>query len=173
MEGHSERRTGIMISPATKTMRRARFIAVLMAALSVLAWGIPAAAQETIGIVKTSTGSATVTRGKDVLPAAAGTKLLAGDTLSTGSDGSLGVVLQDDSTLSLGPDSNLFIQSFLFSPAERKFGMLARLTRGSMAYLSGLIGKLAPDTVRFETPTASIGIRGTRFAVKVGEPHSR
>jgi len=26
---------------------------------------------------------------------------------------------------------------------------------------------------RFETPTATIGIRGTRFAVKVGEPSSR
>lgn len=157
----------------TKAMRRARFLAVLLAALCVLAWGIPAAAQETIGVVKTSSGSATVTRGKAVLPAAAGTKLLAGDALSTGSDGSLGVVLVDDSTLSLGPDSSLVIESFLFSPAERKFGMLARISRGSMAYLSGLIGKLAPETVRFETPTASIGIRGTRFAVKVGEPPSR
>ncbi len=39
-----------------------------------------------------------------------------------------------------------------------------------MAYISGLIGKLAPESARFETPVATIGIRGTRFAVKVGEP---
>jgi hypothetical protein len=42
-----------------------------------------------------------------------------------------------------------------------------------MAYISGLIGKLAPESVRFETPVASIGIRGTCFAVKAGEPASR
>jgi hypothetical protein len=173
MEGNDERRAGNMISHMTKPKRRARPVGVLLVTLSVLAWGIPAAALETIGVVKSSAGSATVTRGEAVLPAATGMKLLAGDTLSTGSDGSLGVVLGDDSTLSLGPDSSLVIESFLFSPAERKFGMLARISRGSMAYLSGLIGKQAPETVRFETPTASIGIRGTRFAVKVGEPSSR
>jgi hypothetical protein len=38
-----------------------------------------------------------------------------------------------------------------------------------MVYLSGLIGKLAPESARFETPVASIGIRGTRFAVKLDE----
>jgi hypothetical protein len=38
-----------------------------------------------------------------------------------------------------------------------------------MAYLSGLIGKLSPESARFETPVASIGIRGTRFAVKTDE----
>jgi hypothetical protein len=39
-----------------------------------------------------------------------------------------------------------------------------------MAYVSGLIGKISPQSVRFETPVASIGIRGTHFAVKVEEP---
>jgi hypothetical protein len=38
-----------------------------------------------------------------------------------------------------------------------------------MAYLSGLIGKLSPESVRIETPTASIGVRGTHFAVKAGD----
>jgi len=49
---------------------------------------------------------------------------------------------------------------------------VARISRGTMAYLSGLIGKLAPEAARFETPSTTIGIRGTRFAVNVGEPSS-
>ena len=102
------------------------------------------------------------------MPASARTKLLAGDTLTTGSGGSMGVILRDNSTLSLGPESRIVIETFLCSPHEGKFGLLARITRGTMAYLSGLIGKLAPGSARFETPMASIGIRGTRFAVKVG-----
>lgn len=44
----------------------------------------------------------------------------------------------------------------------------ARITRVTMACPSGPIGKAAPGSARFEIPVASIGIRGTRFAVKVG-----
>ena len=145
----------------------------LLVASFVLAPGIDAAARETIGMVRSSEGVATVTRGEEVLPATPGTKLLAGDILGTGPDATLGVIFRDNSTLSLGPESNLVIQEFLFSPAEGKLGLLARITRGSMAYLSGLIGKLAPESARFETPTASIGIRGTYFAVRVEEPDAK
>ena len=152
-----------------KAIRRTLLVAVFLGTIPFLITNLSAAAQETIGIVRTSEGKATVTRGGQILPAAAGTKLQAGDTLGTGFDGSLGVILRDNSTLSLGPESSFVIQKFLFSPAEGKLGLMARLTKGTMAYLSGLIGKLAPESVRFETPTASIGVRGTHFAVKTGE----
>ncbi len=152
------------------TMRPTKSIVILLLILSALAWPVPAAAQESIGIVRTSSGTATINRGGQILPAAVGAKLLAADTLTTGSDGSIGVILRDNSTLSIGPESNLIIQEFLFSPAEGELGLLARITRGTMAYISGLIGKLAPESARFETPVATIGIRGTRFAVKVGDP---
>ena len=151
-------------------MRPKLFVVLLLVTLSALAWCMPADAQETIGVVRTSAGTANINRGAQVIPAAVGTKLLAGDTMLTGADGSVGVILRDNSSLSLGPASSLVIEKFLFSPAEGELGLLARISRGSMAYISGLIGKLAPESARFETPVATIGIRGTRFAVKVGEP---
>jgi len=132
-----------------------------------------AVAGGTIGMVRTASGDATVTRGETSLPAAPGLKIMVGDTLATGRDGSLGVILHDDSTLSIGPESRLVLRNFRFSPSEGKFELVARISRGTMAYLSGLIGKLAPEAARFETPSATIGIRGTRFAVNVGEPSSR
>lgn len=152
-------------------MRPIKYVVILLVTLSLVAWCLPAAAQEAIGVVRNSAGAATISRGGQNLPAGVGTKLMAGDILVTGSDGSLGVILRDNSTLSIGPQSSLAIEEFLFSPAEGKLGLLARITRGTMAYISGLIGKLAPETARFETPVATIGIRGTRFAVKV-EDHS-
>jgi hypothetical protein len=150
-------------------MRRTLLVAILLAALPAVVWGLPASEDSTIGVVRNSAGTATVLRGDQVIPAAVGLKLHAGDTLSTGPDGSLGMILRDNSSLSIGPESSIVIQDFLFSPAEGKLGLFARLAKGSMAYLSGLIGKLAPESVRFETPVASIGIRGTCFVVKTGE----
>jgi hypothetical protein len=150
-------------------MRRTLIVAILLVTLPVLAWGSFATAQETIGVVRNSSGTATVTRGGQVLPVTAGTKLLVEDILDTGRDGTMGVILRDNSSISIGPGSRLVLRKFLFSPAEGKFGLLVRISRGTMAYLSGLIGKLSPESARFETPVATIGIRGTRFAVKVDE----
>jgi hypothetical protein len=148
-------------------------VALLLGALCLLAVGGTAVAGETIGVVRNVSGDATITRGEKTFPATPGLTLLVGDTLGTGRDGSLGVILRDDSSLSIGPGSRLVLRSFLFSPSEGQFELVARITEGTMAYLSGLIGKLAPEKARFETPTATIGIRGTRFAVKVGGPFSR
>ena len=153
-------------------MRHILFVAILLAAISAPTWG-HADTDGTIGVVRNSAGSATVTRGENVLPATTGTRLHTGDTLGTGPDGSLGVILRDNSSLSLGPSSSLVLQDFLFSPSEGKFSLLVRLSKGTMAYLSGLIGKLAPEKARFETPTATIGIRGTHFAVMTGETVSQ
>ncbi|HEY6097628.1 MAG TPA: FecR domain-containing protein [Candidatus Deferrimicrobium sp.] len=153
-------------------MKQILFAAILLAAVSAGTWG-HAASDGTIGVVRNAAGSATVTRGGTVLPATAGTRLHTGDALATGPDGSLGVILRDDSSLSLGPSSSLVLRDFLFSPSEGKFSLLVRLSKGTMAYLSGLIGKLAPEKARFETPTATIGIRGTHFAVMAGEPVSQ
>jgi hypothetical protein len=149
---------------------RGLFFFILLASAPVAGWSLPSAPQETIGVVRNTAGTATVTRGEQTLPVAPGTKLYAGDTLGTGFDGSMGVILRDNSTLSLGPGSTLVIRSFLYWPREGKFGLLARISSGTMAYISGLIGKLAPQSVRFDTPVATIGIRGTYFAVAVGEP---
>jgi hypothetical protein len=154
-------------------MKNTVTFALLLSALCLLPAAGTAFAGETIGVVRTASGAATVTRGEKTLPAAPGLKIMAGDTLGTGRDGSLGVILRDDSSLSIGPESRLVLRSFLFSPSEGTFDLVARITRGTMAYLSGLIGKLAPEKARFETPTATIGIRGTRFAVKVEESSAR
>ena len=154
-------------------MKNAVTAALLLCALCLTTVAGTAVAGETIGVVRNVSGDAAVTREGKPFPATPGLKIMVGDTLATGPDGTLGVLLRDDSSLSIGPGSRLVLRSFQFAPLEGKFDLVARITRGTMAYLSGLIGKLAPEKARFETPTATIGIRGTRFAVKVGEPSSR
>src|SRR4030067_2832771 len=103
---HEKRRNGTLTSKRSGAMKHKLSIAILLVTISVLTTGLSAAAQETIGIVRTSEGKATVTRGGKVIPAEEGTKLQAGDTLGTGSDGALGVILRENSALSPAPQSN-------------------------------------------------------------------
>jgi hypothetical protein len=48
-------------------------------------------------------------------------------------------------------------------------GLVLKVVRGVMAYVSGRIAKLAPDSIRLETPSAVVGVRGTTLALRVAE----
>jgi hypothetical protein len=125
------------------------------------------ASDQPVGNIKTLQGKASIIRNKNALAVKIGSELYANDSLKTGAGGSLSIVFKDDTLISLGPDSELVINEFLFSPAEGKLSIVTRLLKGTSAYVSGIIGKLSPKSVRFETPVANIGIRGTKFAVKL------
>lgn len=145
-----------------------RCVPVLAVVWSILIGSMCLSAESpVIGVVKIVKGNASIIRNQQTLPAAAGVKLQVSDELQTGAGGSLGVILRDDSVLSLGPNSRLVIDRFMFSPKDKELGLLVRILRGTMAYLSGMIAKLSPDSAKFETPVSTIGIRGTKFAVKV------
>jgi hypothetical protein len=91
-----------------------------------------------------------------------GGSVYAGDTVET-SAGARGVLaFRDDSRLTLGSSSQFRIDAFTYdekSPTDGKF--LMSLLRGSMRALTGLIGKANHSNVRFATPTATVGVRGT------------
>ena len=59
------------------------------------------------------------------------------------------------------------MDEYVFEPQKKKMSMLMRIIKGTASYLSGIIGKQSPDTVKIKTPEATIGIRGTRFLVEV------
>ncbi|HYE01509.1 MAG TPA: FecR domain-containing protein [Alphaproteobacteria bacterium] len=150
-----------------------RFSNSLRRALAVCALVLPVLSQpalgqepDPIGTIKTTQGSTVVIRDAKRLPAAVGLALRQGDILETGANGSVGATLRDNGTIALGPNSVLTLDSFVFAPAERKFGFATKVAKGTALFTSGAIAKLAPDSVKIETPTGTIGVRGTRFLVK-------
>lgn len=129
---------------------------------------IPVANASTpVAIVRNVSGSTTVVRQGQTISATNGMEIWENDTLRTGRNGSIGIVFTDDTFLSLGPGSILIIDEFVFAPKQGKFSIVIRMLKGTAAYLSGLISKLSPESAHFKTPTASIGIRGTKFVARV------
>jgi hypothetical protein len=122
------------------------------------------------GRVHVSSGSASIVRADQTIPAAVGLPLFERDTLRTGPDGRLGVTLLDNTRVSLGPDSAVRVDTVQYAPAEGKLALALKVLRGATAYVSGRIAKLAPDAVRLETPAAIVGVRGTTLVIQVAEP---
>jgi hypothetical protein len=101
------------------------------------------------------------------VPAQVGQIVFEADGLRTGADGKVGVTLNDDTRLALGPNSELKLEQFKFTPAESGFGLMLKFVKGAATYVSGRIAKLAPDSIKLETPAAIIGVRGTTLAISV------
>ena len=139
------------------------------AVLLLCAVATPVFAQEkpVAGRIKVLTGSAFVVRDGAQLPAQVGQVVYEGDGLRTAGDGKIGVTLTDDTRLSLGPNSELKLDLFMYAPAESTFGLVLKFVKGAATYVSGRIAKLAPDSIRLETPASIIGVRGTTLAIQV------
>ena len=140
----------------------AALVLVCAVATPVLAQDRPVA-----GRIKVSTGSAFIVRDGAQVPAQVGQIVYEADGLRTGGDGKVGITLSDDTRLSLGPNSELKLERFTYAPADSAFGVVLKFVKGAATYVSGRIAKLAPDSIRLETPAAIIGVRGTTLAIRV------
>ncbi len=139
-------------------------VVVLVLAGSAPVWGQEAAA---VGRIKVVSGSAFILRQNATIPAELGQAVFETDGLRTGADGRIGVTLKDDTRVSLGSNSEARIDRFVYAPADGRLGFVFNIVRGVAAYVSGQIAKLAPDSIRLETPAAIVGVRGTSLAVRV------
>ena len=141
---------------------------VRAALLALVCLTFPVRGAESIaGSVKIAQGGAVVRRGAQTIPIREGMHLLANDILQTSGDGRVGAILQDGTRIALGPNTELTIDRFIYEPVDGKFGLLLRLARGVLAYVSGRIAQFAPDSVSVETPVCVVGLRGTHFAVSI------
>jgi hypothetical protein len=119
------------------------------------------------GRIKTVSGTAFIVRNGAEVPAQAGQVVFEADGLRTGADGKIGVTLKDDTRLALGPGSEIRLERFAYTPGTASLGMVLKFVKGVTAYVSGRLAKLAPDSIRLETPSAIVGVRGTSLAIRV------
>ncbi len=127
------------------------------------------ASDPAVGYVKTVKGEAVIVRENKIIPAQMNEKVMKNDILKTGTNSSLGITLKDDTQIALGSKSELIISEFIFSPAEGKLNLIARMLKGCVEFASGIIAKLSPESVNFTTPVGDIALRGTRFAISIAE----
>ena len=138
----------------------------LIALTMVLAFGIAVAAAQEAGQIKVSKGSAQIERSGKKLPAAVGRVVQQGDVVITGADGSVGITFRDSSLLSVGPDSVLAIDRFVFDSTTHQGSFDSSLKQGTLAVVSGKLAKQSPEAMKVKTPAAILGVRGTEFLVR-------
>jgi hypothetical protein len=140
-------------------------LACSLAAL--LAWSAAAEDAGRIATIKTLKGDARVIGPGGSVAAAVGGAVRQNDTLETGPDSALGVTFIDDTTLSMGPKSRIAVTRVVYDPDRHDLAFATSIVRGTFMFATGLIAREAPQAVRITTPVSTIGIRGTRFLVRI------
>src|SRR5210317_1636579 len=90
------------------------------------------------------------------------------DTVKTG-DGRTGITFVDDTKVELTEHSKLVIDEFVYDPNTNTGALSLKASLGSVRYASGQIAKNSKQNVKISTPTATIAVRGTDFAMIIDE----
>ena len=150
----------------TGSRRWAGLFTTLAMAVSVA----PAQAQEApIGFIKTAQADARIVVAGKSMSAEPGMAVQTGYLLKTGAQGSIGLTLRDNTMLSIGPNTEIVVDEYVYAPGKGDLKLWATLTKGTLQYVSGIIAKLKPEAVVMTTPVGIIGVRGTRYVALVQE----
>ena len=97
-----------------------------------------AIAQEdsSIGIVTAVQGLVTVTDSSGTFDAVEGTPVKLGDTIETGEEAGVKILFDDDSLFSLGDNTSVVLNEFIYTPQERK--SISNITKGKMRAIINL-----------------------------------
>jgi hypothetical protein len=120
-----------------------------------------------IGTIKALQGKVSIQLGSTIVDAQLNDKVYEGYLIDTEDNSSIGLVFIDGTQLSIGPSSQVIINRYLFSPKKKQYSFDVMIQNGSAIYSSGKLGELSPESIKVQTPEATIGVRGTKFLVEV------
>ena len=137
----------------------------ILAVLTTTAIGAPAAlAAPAIGEA-TDVARNTLLDGQGARrPIERGDAVAANNTISTDAQGRAAFRFVDDTRLSVGPNSSVRLDKFVFDGDAGPSSFVIRATKGVLRFSTG---RGEHEAYRIQTPAATIGVRGTDFDVKI------
>ena len=130
---------------------------------------VSSVASADIGSVVDLTGTATIKRGKETITVAKGTEVKTNDKVET-KNGVVNIKFKDNTSVKVTENSALVIDDFVYDPKNAAGGKLnLKAAAGTVRYVSGNIAHNNPNSVKINTPTAAIAVRGTDFVMSVDE----
>lgn len=97
-----------------------------------------------------------------------GQNVIRNERITTQNAGQVQLLFVDGSTLTLGPNSEIVIDEFVFDPKSKTGSMTATVTAGLLRYVGGKVSKT--KDVNFYTPSGVVTVRGG-IAIITVKPH--
>jgi hypothetical protein len=146
-------------------MKRSISYALLLAFFSLtLAWS-PAYAAKQVATVVAARGDiqALDVKGKSraLAPQA---PIFEEDTIKTGPHSRAQIMFTDNTLINLGNETTMKIAEYRWQPEQKDGALKTQIKEGTFRVMGGALSKTAPQNFKTETPSATIGIRGSMYA---------
>jgi hypothetical protein len=90
-----------------------------------------------------------------------------GDVVSTGVDGTLGVIFTDGTAFNLSKNARMVLNEFVYDPTGKSNSTLFTLSKGTFTFIAGKVSKTGD--MKIDTPVATMGVRGTTPHVEISD----
>ena len=142
-------------------------------ALALLGMSGPVMAAQQAGVAAGVIGNLRVSDGDRPAPQAvkSGMDMLLQDRINSAAASRMQILLLDETVFTIGPDSDLVIDEFVYDPSSQTGRLTANFTKGVLRYVSGKVAAANPAAVTIKTRDATIGVRGTALFV-MDDPES-
>lgn len=145
----------------------------LLLCLLGMLWAAVAAAQSAGQVEYASGAGFAQTRNQTPRALGKGLELRQGDTLTTAQNSTAILKLGDGTRMTLRPNTEMVLQRYAYQEGAAGNSMILQLLRGGLRAVTGLIAKGSPEAAKILTTTATVGIRGTDFDVRLCGPECR
>jgi hypothetical protein len=98
-----------------------------------------------------------------------GESIFLGNAIKSAADSGMQIMLLDQTTFTIGANSEITIDQFVFDPASGSGKVAASVAKGVFRFVTGKVAQQNPSDMTIRLPTGNIGIRGT-IAVGSVEP---
>ena len=118
---------------------------------------------EMAGVSAAVTGDITLSKvtGEVGILVESGMPVYLGDRIITSANAGMQVLLLDETVFTIGPNSDVAIDEFVYDPATGDGRIVADMAKGVMRFVTGKIPLNNPSSMDVNLPVGSIGIRGT------------
>ena len=123
---------------------------------------------DSIGDIVESTGVGKIVRQQENISNLNNLPIQLNDIAET-ANGSMLIKFLDDAELSLKEHSEVLIDEIYYDPDPNLSRMSMKFTMGTARFASGSLGLVNKANIDIQTPTATIGIRGTDFTTTIDE----
>jgi len=140
----------------------------LLALLLIATFNVQASAESIGGVLEQSGTVAQIQRDRENIPAILDESIASMDEVET-KNGRLKIKFVDDTLVSLTEHTYMVIDEYVYDPNPSKSKMALNFVSGTARFATGGLGLVPRENIQIQTPTASIGIRGTDFTTTVDE----
>lgn len=124
--------------------------------------------QTKIGIAAAVNGSVQAGTGNNLRTLQSGMDIFLNERVRTNNNGSLQILLLDETVFKLGPKSDMIMDEFVYDPSNNNGKISANITKGVFRFITGKIARKNPKEMNVQLAVGSIGVRGTIVAGTTG-----